>query len=170
MENKLSRILGWPWLGALLVLACAHRGVPVPPASPSSEEKPPVMGPVAEARAGYVANRMHPGDPIQRVVVAGFYDLASAAAFVEASLNPERSPPVFTQTLERGQSVRFSGAVHPAEGGYLVVFFHDEQGRPILLSLTRAHADIPLAIGSCGYQFLLNVDAAAATRPTYPLR
>ena len=133
-----------------------------------------MIGPVAPARPGYIANRMHPGDPIQQVMVAGFSDLASAIAFVGASLNPKQSPPWFTQTLARGQSVRFAGVVPPLMAGYLVIYFRDEQGQPTLLSLTRAHADIPLSIGSCGYQFLLGVDTVvaddAALLPAYQLR
>ena len=156
----------------VLALVCAAHGAFLP-REVHSQEHPTVSAAVADARPGSIANRMNPGDPIAQVVVAGFPDLASAAAFVDAAFVAGKTPPVFQQTLARGQSVRFVDAARPLEAAYLVIYFHDEHGRPVLLSMTRAHTDIPLAIGSCGYQVLLGVDTGAAPGAApkeYPIR
>ena len=123
-----------------------------------------------EPRVGHVANRVHPGDPVQEVVVAGFQDLASAERFLAASLDSQKIRPVVRQTLKPGESVRFADAARPGEAAYLVFYYFDAQGRPTFLSLTRAHADVPLAIGSCGYQFLLGLDQRLVPAPRYPWR
>jgi hypothetical protein len=124
----------------------------------------------AEPKAGHVANRVHPGDPIQEITVAGFQELAGAAAFVAASFAPGLVSPIFNQKLRPGESVHFADQARPGDAAYLVFYFIDGQGRGTLLSLTRAHADLPLAIGSCGYQFLLGIDRSQVSGPEYPLR
>jgi hypothetical protein len=148
---------------ALSSVACATQR--------AAAERPPVAGPAAAAApgAGHVTNRMHPGDPIQQVIVAGFSDLAPASAFIAASFDDRTVRPVFLRSLARGERARFADAAHPLQPMYLVFYFRDEGGRPVLLSLTRAHTDIPLAIGSIGYQFLLTVDAGAPEPEQIPV-
>ena len=171
------------WPALLLATACAAHA-PVAPEQPRPEpvpgvarpiaeapapstqvaahqvpQRPPtVLGPIAEARPGFLANRTDPANPIDDIVVAGFSDQATAAAFVASSFVARETPPVFQQKLARGQSVRFADAASPFGAAFLVVYYFDERGRPTLLSLIKAHPDIPLAIGSIGYQLLLDVD------------
>jgi hypothetical protein len=145
-------------------LGCAAQ---VPRVAPEAltQDKPTASAPAAEPRAGSVANRMSPGDPIAEVLVAGFADAASAVAFVAASFAPAAVAPRFTRTLRRGESVRFADAAPAFQAAYLVVYAFAD-GVPVLLAVTRAHADVPLAIGSCGYQPLLGVDASEAGAPS----
>ena len=139
-----------------------------PAALPATRRPPTVLGPVADARAGFVANRAHPQNPISDVVVAAFSNPASAAAFVASSFVARETPPIFEQRLARGQSVRFADAAPPFGAAFLVIYYFDERGRPTLLSLLKAHPDIPLAIGTVGYQLLLDVDRQEAS-PEPPL-
>jgi len=110
-----------------------------------------------EPRPGFVANRVAFGDPVQVVVVAGFAEEKAAAAFVAAGLTGN-SRPSFEQKLAPGQSVRFADAARPGEPAVLVFYYLNEHGQRTLLSMTRAHASVPLAIRSYGFQFLLDVD------------
>jgi hypothetical protein len=120
--------------------------------------------PLNEVRAGYVTNNVHPGDPVQEVSVAGFATLQEALQFSEAGFVADAHKPVFLTTLPRGSSVGFAGA------SYLAFYHLDHDTRPTLLSITRGHADLHLVIGSCGYQFLLSVNTAAAAPQEQPQR
>ena len=116
----------------------------------------------AESARGFIANRVHPGDPVQEIQVAGFFDWASASAFAGGSTEAN---PVFQRKLARNESVRFADAAHPGQAAVLVFYTQDEHGQRTPLSMSRAHADLPLAIGSCGYQLLLGLDRADVSPP-----
>ena len=120
--------------------------------------------PLNEVRAGFVTNNVHPGDPVQEVTIAGFATLQEALQFSEAGFTMDAHKPVFLANLPRGSSVGFAGASH------LVFYYLDHDAKPTLLSITRCHADLHLVIGSCGYQFLLNVNTSAATTQEQPQR
>jgi hypothetical protein len=151
-------------LVVLFLLACAVHGV-LRPEEVRSQEKANVP---AEARPGFVANRVHPGDPVQEILVAGFSDQAPAVAFVAAGMVAGKTPPPLSQKLAPGQSVQFGHLARPWQAAVLVLYYLDEKGQPTLLALLKAHADIPLAVGSCGYQLLIGVDQASAPPPPKP--
>ena len=118
----------------------------------------------ADARPGFVSNNVNPGDPVQEVAVVGFSTLQEALQFVEAGFEAKALKPVFEVRLLRGRSVSFAGA------SFLVFHHQDPQGKSTLLSRTRCHADLSLAIGSCGYQFLLTINPPVSQRPEPLLR
>ena len=110
---------------------------------------------------GHITNDVHPGDPVQETVIAGFATRAEAVQFIDAGFVPGNLKPTLATKLARGQTVNFTGSE------WLVFYFVDDQGQRELLSLTRVHADLHLIIGSCGFQFLLNVYTGMAQPETH---
>jgi hypothetical protein len=144
-----------PALALLLAALFAPGSVSVSPKRP------------AEARAGFIANRMHPGDPYPEIGVAGFHDWAAAAAF--AAGDAGSGEPIFERKLARGEGQSFAEAALPGQAAVLVLYAQDEHGQRTPLQMVRAHADIPLSIGSCGYQLLLGFDRGEPAPAAEPI-
>lgn len=112
----------------------------------------------APIRPGHVTSEVHPGDPLQEISVAGFAGLSEALRFVEGGFATGGVEPKLAATLRRGSTVSFAGASY-------LVFYHVYEGAPALLSLVRAHQDLHLVVGSCGFQLLVGVRTTASVRP-----
>jgi len=112
-------------------------------------------------KPAHVTSEVHPGDPLQEIVVAGFATQAEALRFVAEGFSPTAVPPKLTEELTRGRTVSFAGASY-------LVFYHVWEGKPALLALTRVHADLHLLVGSCGFQMTLGVRTPASLPPLAP--
>lgn len=139
----------------LLTLAMIALSIVLPQESALGEQS---------AGPGHISNNVHPGDPVQEVAVAGFDSQEEALRFVQGGFATKDVKLRFKTLLSRGDSVGFEGASH------LVFYYFDDERRPVLLSITRCHADLHLVIGSCGYQFLLGVKLGPAPAEKPPPR
>jgi len=124
----------------------------------------PASHPPVSSGPGHITNDVHPGDPVQVVSVAGFDKMGEALRFVQGGFAARGAKPLFKSKLPRGESLRFAPA------SFLVFYYHDDKQQPVLLSVSRCHADLHLTIGSCGFQFLLGVDTSPPAPDTLPVR
>ena len=139
-------MMTWACLAAISLVPALAAGTPPPAVTQPTPEIPDWP----EYRPGTITNMVVPGDPVQKLELAGFATAKEAQQFLQEGLQGGR--PVLRATLQRGESAALGTATH------VVFYYHEDDGRPTLLSLTRCHADLHLVAGFCGFQFLLTVN------------